>query len=229
MILLFSQILPRADALAMRDRLAADSLVDGAGTAGPAVRDIKRNRELPLDSPLRKEFSARIQERLEAHRTFTYGVLPKRVGEFLFSRYDVGMTYGDHMDNPIMRGGAAPLRTDLSMTIFLTDPQDYDGGELVMQSDSLPSPIKLPAGDAVVYPSGTIHRVEPVTRGTRWAAITWVQSMIRSPEQRQVLWDLLLVHDWMMRNRENESEDQLRARRHAEHARYNLVRMWSDP
>lgn len=229
MILFLRQVLPPDAVRWFRERLASVDFGDGAATAGSGVRDIKRNLELPPDSPVRAELNQKLAQTLDANGTFRYGIVPKQMGAFIFSRYEGGMTYGDHMDNPIMEGPQGRMRSDLSMTVFLSDPGEYDGGELVMHSDTMPQPIKMPAGDAVIYPTTTIHRVEPVTRGTRWAAVTWMQSMVRTDDQRQVLWDILLVMDWLGRNRDPEDPDQRHALRLMERARFNLLRLWADP
>ena len=123
---------------------------------------------------------------------FVSAALPLRVFPPLFNRYEVGMAFGAHVDNAIRHVGAAHLRirTDVSATLFLTPPEDYDGGELVIQDSFGEQRVKLPAGDMVIYPASSLHRVEPVTRGARWASFFWIQSMIRDDGQRALLHDL---------------------------------------
>jgi len=137
----------------------------------------------------------------------------------LFSRYENGMHYGEHTDNAVMTN----VRTDLALTVFLSPPGDYDGGELVMNADRDPRRVKLPAGSAIAYSAATLHRVEPVTRGERLAAVTWVQSMVRDAARRELLEDMGRVLRHLRAGVPNGHETLLLAKSHA-----NLLRMWSD-
>ncbi len=173
--------------------------VDGRRTAG---RDGGKKRNLELDgaSTLRTQLSDRLTEVLTKAATpeamaFRYAADPKRIGPFLFSRTGSGGGYGDHMDNDVMgRGTPGELRSDLSMTIFLSEPDSYQGGELVLDSDMRFAPrIKMPAGSAVLYATSSVHRVDPVTAGERLVAITWIESRIADPFTRQINADLLEI------------------------------------
>ncbi|MBI3709225.1 MAG: Fe2+-dependent dioxygenase [Proteobacteria bacterium] len=230
MILCLQQVLTAAEVRSVLDALKDKSFVDGRASGGRSVQGIKHNLEMPHDEP-RKRLSQLIHQALARHPTFGYAARPRKLAPFLFSRYEPGMYYGDHVDNPFMLDGPEPIRSDLSMTIFLNDPASYDGGELVMDADTAPTPIKLPAGDAVVYPSTTLHHVAPVTRGARWAAVSWVQSTIRNAGQRQILFDMQLVldHLWQERQRANdENGPAAAAHKRLQKTQFNLLRLWAD-
>lgn len=208
--------------------LEQQRFVDGRQTVGRVVRDIKRNTELPVDSPLRRQLSGLIGQALWRSSTFRVGVMPRTVSGFLFSRYGPGMTYGDHIDDPLMGEGGEPMRSDLSITLFLNPPDAYEGGELVIDSDGAGQTVKLPAGCAVVYPTTSIHRVNPVTAGERRVAVAWIQSMIRDPAQREIAWDLARVLEWAGRIERERPDDGSDSYRLLQKSRANLVRMWAD-
>ncbi|HEX4180208.1 MAG TPA: Fe2+-dependent dioxygenase [Caulobacteraceae bacterium] len=172
--------------------LAKADWIDGRATAGEQSGRAKRNLQVAEDAPEAKALGEIVIRALAANAKFMSAALPLRVYPPLFNRYGEGMTFGSHIDNAIrvspVTGGR--YRTDLSCTLFLTDPDDYDGGELVIEDGFSPRRVKLAAGDLVLYPATTVHRVEPVTRGERWASFFWVQSMVPDPEQRRLLHDL---------------------------------------
>ena len=148
--------------------------------------------------------------------------IPKTIQRPLISRYREGMNYGRHVDDALM-GGASKTRTDLSVTLFLNDPADYEGGELVIESPMGEEEIKLPAGAAVVYPSGALHRVAPVTRGERIAAVTWVESHVRDPQRREILHDLEVIRTRLSKTAPESRETDLAFKTYA-----NLLRMWAE-
>ena len=228
MILVLQNLLTRQELQAVVAALEREDFVDGRQTVGRVVRQIKNNLELSVDSPLRRQLSGQLGQALWRNGTFRDGAMPRVMSSFLFSRYRPGMAYGDHIDNAIMGEGGQPFRSDLSVTIFLNDPDAYEGGELVIDSDSTPQEVKLPAGDAVVYPTTSIHRVDPVTRGERRVAVGWIQSMLRDPAQRQMAWDMLQVLDCMSRQERGEPAGDVDAYRLLQKCRANLVRMWAD-
>lgn len=201
---------------------------DGLRTASPNLRNIKKNREALSDSPTWARLDGMLQAALAKNTMFEVVAVPFRVMPFIFSSYVPGEFYGDHVDNGVMGlNTPEPARADLSMTVFLSDPKDYDGGELVLDTDAKPSSWKLPPGHAVVYPSYSVHHVAPVTRGERLAAVTWIQSCVRLMQHRQVLIDLSLHLGWMSQalgGRPNEHPEF----RRIEKARHNLLRLWSD-
>lgn len=167
--------------------LADAPFSDGRATAHGGARDAKRNQQLEPAQPLAREHGATLVAALNRSERFMSLALPHTILPFTFARYEVGMAYGDHLDLPVVGTPNGPLRTDLSLTVFLSPAESYDGGELVIPGDTGPRFIKGDAGDAFLYPSDTLHRVAPVTRGQRLVAITWIQSLVPDAEQRAIL------------------------------------------
>lgn len=209
-----------------RGRLQAAGWVDGKSTAGAQSALAKANLQLDERSPEAREIRALILERLGRHPGFISAALPARVFPPLFNRYDQGMAFGAHIDNAIRvdSAGRARLRTDLSCTLFLSDPGDYEGGELVIE-DAFGAPaIRLPAGDLVLYPASSVHRVTPVTRGSRWASFFWVQSMVRDDSQRALLHGL----DQSIAHVRTELGDEHPTAVSLTGTYHNLIRMWAE-
>jgi len=175
-----------------RCRSVLESLdwVDGKITAGQQSAQAKRNLQVPQDAPGARELGDVILGALGRHQTFVSAALPLRVFPPLFNRYDAGMAFDTHIDNAIRFAGPVRFRTDLSITLFLSDPDDYEGGELIVEDTFGEHAVKLSAGDAIVYPASSLHRVAPITRGSRWAAFFWAQSMVRSDERRALLFEM---------------------------------------
>lgn len=173
-----------------RTTLHGQDWVDGRVTAGEQSARVKNNLQVPEDAPAARELGEMILTALGKNPAFVSGALPLRVFPPLFNRYDVGMGFDTHVDNAIRFAGPVRFRTDVSATLFLSDPADYDGGELIVEDAYGEHAIKLAAGDMIVYPATSLHRVAPVTRGSRWAAFFWVQSMIRGDDRRSLLHDL---------------------------------------
>ena len=210
-----------------RDALGAASWVDGRVTAGHQSAQAKRNLQLAESDPLARELGATILDALSRNATFFAGALPRRIYPPLFNRYEGGHAFGFHVDNAIRydrsRGDAAPVRTDLSATLFLSAPEEYDGGELVVEDSFGTHNVKLPAGDLVLYPGSSLHRVLPVTRGARVAAFFWIQSLVRSEAQRRTLFELDVAIQQLTRKVPDAPElVQLTGVYH------NLLREWSD-
>jgi PKHD-type hydroxylase len=166
--------------------------VDGRSTSGHQSSVVKKNRQISDTSPEARELGDMIVAALERNLLFITAALPLRVFPPLFNRYEGGETFGMHLDNSIMQVPGSPyrVRTDISATLFLSAPEDYDGGELVIDDVYGSHAVKLPAGDMVVYPGSSLHHVTAVTRGVRLAAFFWVQSMVRDDGQRALLFDL---------------------------------------
>jgi PKHD-type hydroxylase len=162
--------------------------VDGRGTAGWAARDAKRNRQLDRHDAAVAALAAELRDAVAAHPLLATFARPTRFGEPLLSRYGVGDEYATHVDDALM--GEPPLRTDLAWTLFLSEPDTYDGGELTIDAPAGETPVKLPAGALVVYDCGALHRVAPVTRGERLAAVGWIQSRVRDARHRELLFTL---------------------------------------
>lgn len=159
---------------------------DGRATAGHLSIAVKRNRQLAEDSPAARAAGALVLAALDSNAGFMSGALPARIVPPLFNRYEDGETYGPHIDGAIRHAGGQRIRTDLSATLFLSAPDSYDGGELVVDGQS----VKYAAGDLILYPATSIHHVAPVTCGVRLAAFFWIQSIVRDPIRRQMLFDL---------------------------------------
>ena len=175
-----------------REVMEKGAWVDGRVTAGQQSAQVKRNLQLLEDCAEARELGAMVVEAVARSNLFMSAVLPKQVFPPLFNRYDAGMTFGAHVDNAI-RGHAASgmrIRTDTSATLFISAPEDYDGGELVVEDTYGRHTVKLPAGDMIVYPATSLHHVTPITRGSRIASFFWTQSMIRDEAQRALLFDL---------------------------------------
>jgi PKHD-type hydroxylase len=214
----------KADEVALaRSWLAGARFVDGRLSAGLAARRVKSNQELDADAPELERLNRLVMENLLRHPVYRAGALPLHVASPLYARYRPGETYGDHLDDPIMGRDGVTYRSDIAITVFLSAPTDYDGGELVIRTPFGDQAAKAPAGDAVLYPAGSIHRVNPVTRGERVVAVTWVQSLVRDAARRELLYGLNAARKTMLHRAPDDPETaQVNA------AYLNLVRMWSD-
>ena len=191
MLLHIPAILDPAQAARMRQRLEAARWIDGRETVGAQGAQVKRNLQLPDASPLRAELADEVLAALAASALYHAAVLPAKTLPPRFNRYEGSGEYGMHVDGAAMAlGNGEWLRSDVSCTLFLADPDSYDGGELVVSDTYGEHEVKLPAGDLIVYPSDSLHRVEPVTRGARFAAFFWVQSLLRDAQRRRLLLEL---------------------------------------
>ena len=196
--------------------------VDGRLSAGKVARTVKNNQEVQGDAAVVQRLNDLVMGALVSHPVYRAAAMPLQVAAPYYARYTEGMAYGDHIDDPIMRA-EIPYRSDISITIFLSEPADYDGGELVVRTSFGENAVKLPAGDAVMYPSSSLHHVSEVTRGARLVAVTWVQSLVRSPEKRELLYDLYRVREAMLRDQPGTEETGL-----VDKSYVNLVRLWSE-
>ena len=176
----------------VRQRLAEAEWIDGRGTAGHQAARAKDNRQLPADSPVARELGDLILGALQRHPLFVSAALPLRVLPPMFNAYREGQAFGSHVDNAIrpVPGTGQRIRTDLSATLFLTPPEEYDGGELVVEDTYGVHAVKLPAGHLVLYPATSLHHVTPVASGTRISSFFWIQSMVRDDGARTLLFDL---------------------------------------
>ncbi|RKH57027.1 Fe2+-dependent dioxygenase [Corallococcus aberystwythensis] len=199
---------------------------DGRTTAGKQSAQVKKNLQLPEGSPAARELGDLVLAGLEKSPLFISAVLPQRVFPPLFNRYEPGMDFGSHVDNAIrpLLGTSQRIRTDVSATLFLSDPDSYDGGELVVEDTYGNHAAKLPAGDLIVYPSTSLHHVTPVTRGVRLASFFWVQSMVRDAGQRSLLFDM--DTSIMQLTREVPKSPALVMLTGVYH---NLLRQWAEP
>ncbi len=211
---------------AMRVRLdqAGDAWVDGRATAGYSGAPVKHNRQIAEHSPIARELGETIVSAIERHPLFISAALPNQVYPPLFNRYEPGMTFGSHVDGAVrILPNGMKLRTDVSATLFLTGPDEYDGGELLIEDTYGVQQVKLPAGDMIVYPATSLHQVTPVTRGVRLASFFWVQSLVRGDAQRAMLFDM----DTAIQ-RLNASGADAQARRSLVGCYHNLLRIWSE-
>jgi PKHD-type hydroxylase len=176
----------------IRTALEQAEWLDGKATAGYQSAKAKHNQQLAEDNPLAREIAGAMLQRLWQHPLFMSAALPHKVFPPLFNRYGEGGAFDFHIDNAIrqVRGSAERVRTDLSSTLFLSDPDSYDGGELVIQDTYGTQQVKFAAGDLVLYPSTSLHRVQPVTRGVRYASFFWTQSLVREDSQRTLLFEM---------------------------------------
>jgi PKHD-type hydroxylase len=210
---------------AMRARLEAAPWGDGRMTAGHQSAQVKSNLQLPQGDPAARELSEEVLRALEHNPRFISATLPRHVYPPLFNRYEAGMSFGAHVDNAVRQIPGTPhrLRTDMSATLFLSAPEEYEGGELVIEDTYGTHSIKLAAGDLVVYPSRSVHRVLAVTRGARTAAFFWIQSMIRDDGDRRLLFDLdTSIRELTQTAGHEESVVRLTACYH------NLLRRWGE-
>lgn len=206
----------------LRKAMAEGDFVDGQKTAGFRARRVKHNEQLSPEGGIRKEMDAMVVDSLRRNVDFQRCALPRAIQRPLFSRYSPGMDYGLHVDDALM-GRGNRIRSDISVTVYLSNPDEYEGGELEMRSPFGPQEVKLPAGSAVIYPSSTLHRVKPVTAGERLAAVTWVQSFVADPAKREVIADLDRVRRRLGELDPDGAETDLAFKSYT-----NLLRMWSD-
>ncbi|HEY5798693.1 MAG TPA: Fe2+-dependent dioxygenase [Burkholderiaceae bacterium] len=190
MLLHIPHVLDPALAAAMLARLRAGDWVDGRATVGQQGAQVKRNRQLPEHGDLARELGVQVLAALKAEPLFFAAALPRTIVPPLFNRYGPAETYGNHVDGAVrLLADGTPLRTDVSCTLFLTPPDEYEGGELIVEDTYGEHEVKLAAGDLIVYPSTSVHRVQPVTDGERISAFFWVQSMVRDASRRAMLFE----------------------------------------
>ena len=229
MIVTLPKLISGDKAAEIAGALEGETFVTGDLSAGFTARQVKNNRELATESAVGAKYQDELSRILWKDMIFSTVAMPKRIVDCIFSRYEEGMSYGDHIDNTVMQATTGdPVRADLSMTLFLEDPATYDGGELIINSDTAPQPVKLTAGDAVLYPTTNYHRVEPVTRGVRRVALFWIQSMVRDPEQRQILTEMWMTLDYLYKLQPPEKAHENEAFETLKKARANLFRMWAE-
>ena len=222
MLLQIPKVLGPEQVKQVNEMLASARFVDGKLSAGLSAQRVKRNEELAPDSEQMQALNNMVMGTLVRNPVYRNAALPYRVATPFYARYTTGMGYGDHIDDPVM-GIGDRYRSDISITIFLSDPGSYEGGELIIRTSFGDREVKLPAGDAVLYPSTSRHRVAEVTRGERLVAVTWVQSLVRDPNQRELLYELNLAREKLLKESPQAEETA-----HVDAAYVNLVRMWSE-
>ncbi len=222
MILCIDNVLTNEEIENIHLKLKNTKFVDGKLTAGTFAKTVKNNQQLEGDTDVAKEVKAILNQALKRNALFQAAVFPKSIRPFLISRYEVGMSYGTHTDNALM-GKEFLTRSDVSLTLFLSDPKTYSGGELVIDTSLGEQFFKLAAGSMVVYPSTFLHRVAEVTEGVRIAAVTWVQSIIRDPNEREMLFELDTVRCSIFEKYGKTIEFDLLSKIHS-----NLLRKWAE-
>jgi PKHD-type hydroxylase len=224
MLLHVPEVLTSADVREFRERLENTDWVDGASTAGFQSAAAKHNRQLPTQSDAARLLGARVLDAIDKSLLFNSAALPARVFPPLFNCYSEGESFGNHVDNAIRQDphSGFRIRTDISATLFLSSPDEYDGGELIIDDTYGPHKVKLPAGHLLLYPGTSLHRVTPVTRGARFASFFWIQSLVREDSQRSLLFDMDMA---IVRLRQKIGDsDEVVSLTSAYH---NLLRRWS--
>ncbi|WP_338866457.1 Fe2+-dependent dioxygenase [Myxococcus stipitatus] len=226
MMLHIPNVLTAAEVARCRAVMEKADWTDGRVTAGHQSAQVKQNLQLPEGSAAARELGELVLMGLERSPLFISAVLPQRVFPPLFNRYDTSMHFGSHVDGAIrpIPGTAQRVRTDVSATLFLSEPDSYDGGELVVEDTYGHHSVKLPAGDLIIYPSTSLHHVTPVTRGARLASFFWIQSMVRDVSKRALLFDMDTAI--MQLNREVPKSPSLVMLTGVYH---NLLRQWAEP
>jgi len=221
MMLQLSEVLKPAQLENVRRTLARAEFVDGKLSAGKLAKTVKNNEELKATAQLMELLNNEVMGALVKHPIYQAGALPQRVASPFYARYTPGMSYGDHVDDPIMGADGQIYRSDISITVFLNEPDEYEGGELVINTSFGENKIKLKAGDAVMYPSSSLHQVTEVTKGERLVAVTWVQSMVRDPAKRELLYTMYQAKEKLLETAPtHETTKQINI------AYVNLMRMW---
>jgi PKHD-type hydroxylase len=228
MLLHLRDVLHADELRSARSALAAAPWTDGRATSGAQSARVKNNEQLPQDGIHARQLQKLVMAALNRHPVFFSAALPKRVVPPMFNRYaGATNTFGNHIDNAVrfIPGGQGErVRTDISCTLFLSGPDEYDGGELIVEDTFGAQAVKLPAGDMVIYPGTSVHRVEPVTRGARLASFFWVESMVRSDEQRRLLFEMDR-HLMRLRETTGETDPSVIGLTGTYH---NLLRLWAD-
>jgi PKHD-type hydroxylase len=218
------QVLNRDELAQIHQRLDHAQWIDGRETVGVQGAQVKRNEQLPDAAPLKAELGRLVLAALQRNPVFFAATLPLKILPPRFNRYSGGGAYGFHVDGAVMQlGGGAQLRSDVSCTLFLSDPRHYDGGELRVSDTYGEHDVKLPAGDLIIYPASSLHQVTPVTRGMRLASFFWVQSMVRSDTQRRALFEMDASIETLRR-----SEADAGAVLRLTGVYHNLLRAWSE-
>lgn len=226
MLLPIPNIFSKAEAKILHDKIENALWVDGNITSGEQAAKAKKNKQLPIENPVCVEIGNIILDALGQNQTFISAALPLKILPPLFNRYDIGDGFDIHIDNAIrpIKGTPHRIRTDLSITLFLTEPEDYDGGELVIETPFGAQEVKLEAGSIILYPSSSLHKVNEITRGSRISSFFWLQSMIRSDNQRAILFDLDQTIQTLTMIHGNKNPEIIRL----SGVYHNLIREWAD-
>ncbi len=225
MLIIIPNVLPEGEAIALGRTLADAEWVDGNVTSGTGAALAKKNRQLPEGSSVLEKARDTVSRALAANGLFLSAALPRRIVPPLFNQYGPGDLFRPHVDNAIrmIPGEATQIRTDVSATLFLTDPEDYDGGALTVEGNFGSVEYKLPAGDLLLYPASSLHCVSQVTRGARISSFFWIESLVRDDHDREALFDLDQSIQQLTLDRGGDDAEVLRLTR----LYHNLVRRWA--
>ena len=222
MLIRLPHVLSPTQLQSVKSLLTDAAFVNGKLSAGSAAQRVKNNEEARSDQRQIKALNDIVMGNLVRHPVYKNAALPHRVATPFYARYSQGMAYGDHIDDPVM-GVGERYRSDIAITVFLNEPQEYDGGELVIRTSFGEQTVKYAGGDAVIYPASSRHHVTEVTHGVRLVAVTWVQSLVRDPLKREILYELSQARNRMLRRAPDAEETA-----HVDTAYVNLVRLWAD-
>ena len=206
----------------MQQALYEAPFVDGKLSAGMAASKVKNNQEVDQATEMAQQLSRILLGNLHHNEIFRNAALPHRTATPFFAKYSNGMTYGDHIDDPVM-GQEQRFRCDVACTVFLNSPEEYEGGELTIRTPFGDNTVKLAAGDAILYPASSLHGVAEVTKGERLVAVTWIQSLVRDPAKRELLYELNLAREKLLSEKPDAEETA-----QVDHSYTNLVRMWAE-
>ncbi|HEC73702.1 MAG TPA: Fe2+-dependent dioxygenase [Methylophaga aminisulfidivorans] len=226
MLITIPSVFSKTEVSKINQHLAKGEWIDGQQTAGEQARSVKQNQQLADDSQLAQQLGDIVLDALARHPLFISAALPLKIFPPMFNRYQGGETYGKHVDNAVrfVPGTTTRIRSDLSATLFLSEPEEYEGGELHIQDQFATQKLRLSAGDMVLYPSGSLHEVTPVASGSRVSVVLWMQSMVRDPQQRNMLLDLDQSIQSLTRQHGNTDDNVMKLT-----ALYqNLIRQWAD-
>ena len=207
----------------IRNLIGQAEFVDGRLSAGRDAQRVKNNEEVSQDDAVTQQLNHMVLGVLHQHPTFQAAAMPLKISSAFFARYGAGQKYGQHVDDAIMGPPGGQYRTDVSMTVFLSGPDEYEGGELCIATEHGEQQLKLPAGHAVFYPSGSLHSVAEVISGERLVAVAWAQSMVKDPQQRALLYDLYVVKETLL-----SVNPDAEVTAHANRAYINLFRQWAE-
>ena len=223
MMLQIPGVLNPAQLNTVRALLSEANFIDGKLSAGMAAKRVKNNEEVAPDANELSQLNNIVMGSLVQHPMYQSGALPTRIAVPFYARYAAGRQYGDHVDDPVMGPPGQRYRSDVSITVFLNEPHDYEGGELTIRTAFGDRQVKLAAGDAIMYPSASLHHIAEVTRGERLVAVTWLQSMIRDPAKRELLYEMNTVREKLLRDHGDMAESKKLDICYA-----NLIRMWAE-
>lgn len=223
MLVTIPNVLNKEDISVIADLMATANFHEGTASAGSEAIRVKNNHEMFVSDAEMQRLNNLVMGKLIQNPTYIAAAFAKRIATPFYAKYTEGMHYGNHVDDPVMGPANQRYRTDVSITIFLNDPEAYDGGELIISTAFGEQKVKLNAGDAVMYPSSSTHQVAEVTRGERLVAVTWLQSTVRDPAKREILYNLSQARESLIASMPGSNELELLSNSYV-----NLLRMWSD-